>query len=97
MIRLKIWLTDFPTQGASAAVAVSLIFLTGLVVIGRLAYGARFPEGYEPWFVLLGALSGVSTVGMIGKRLSNIEYKAAGSQPPQVNVERANTVNAEGA
>lgn len=90
-MNIKRWLTDFPSQGANAAVAVFLIVCTGLVIIARLAIGKDFPEGYDSWLILLGSLAGVSTAGMIGKRLSNIEYKAA-KRVPAVNVEQADQV-----
>jgi hypothetical protein len=87
---MKAWLQDFPATNASHAVVLLLILLTGLVVVGRLAWGLMLPAGYDGWFTLLAALSGVGTVGTIGKRLSDIDYKKAGTSP--VTVEAPSTV-----
>lgn len=87
---MKAWLQDFPATNASHAVVLFLILLTGLAVVGRLAFGRVLPGGYDGWFALLAALSGVGTVGTIGKRLSDIDYRKAGTSP--VNVEAPSTV-----
>jgi hypothetical protein len=87
---MKDWLQDFPATNASHAVVLLLILLTGVVVIVRLALGRDFPAGYDGWLTFLAAVAGVGTVGTIGKRLSNIDYKKAGTSP--VNVEAPSTV-----
>lgn len=89
--RLKFWLQDLPTTALGHVVALALILLTGLVVVVRLACGKIFPGGYDAWLTLLAALAGVSTIGMIGKRLTDREYRAAGTSP--VNVGGPSTVN----
>lgn len=88
---LKGWLQDFPATSAGHVAAISLILLTGIVVAVRLARGLTFPDGYDGWLVFLATLAGVSTAGMIGKRVSDVAYKAAGTSP--VNVAGPSTVN----
>ncbi len=88
---MKAWLSDFPTQSATVVTALLLILLFGLVVVVRLAFGESFPDNYDNWIWALVALSGVSTAGMVGKRLSDIGYKAAGQ--PSVNVGGPSTIN----
>lgn len=68
MNRIKAFLDNFPTQGGTVFVALVLILSGGLAVNVRLAMGLPFPTGYEPWLVLLGALAGVTTTGMVLKR-----------------------------
>ena len=87
---MKKWLQDFPTQNATVVTALLLILLFGLVVVVRLGYGEPFPANYDNWIWALVALSGVSTAGMVGKRLSDVSYKAAGQ--PSVNVGGPSTV-----
>jgi hypothetical protein len=87
---MKAWLQDFPATNAGHALALLLVLFTGLVVTVRLALGRVMPDGYGEWFMLLGALAGVSTIGTIGKRLSDIDYKKAGTSP--VTVEAPSTV-----
>lgn len=87
---LKTFMADFPTQGGGVVVGLTLIFFTGLVVIVRLALGAKFPDNYETWIWALVALAGVTTAGMVGKRATDIRYKQAGS--PKVNVEAPSVV-----
>ena len=59
----------------------------------RLAIGLPFPDGYDSWLILLGSLPGVTTLGMVGKRLSDIEYKKAGQTPASpVTVQAPSTV-----
>lgn len=82
---MKVWLQDFPGTNAGHALALLLIGLTGVIVDIRLLLGKPLPDGYGEWFILLGALAGVSTIGMIGKRLSDVGYKQAGASP--VNIE----------
>jgi hypothetical protein len=87
---IKDFMADFPTQGGGVVVALTLIFFTGLVVIVRLALGAKFPDNYDTWIWALVALAGVTTAGMVGKRATDIRYKQAGS--PKVNVEAPSVV-----
>lgn len=97
MERLKAGLTNFPTHAASSATAVLLVLLTGLIVVERIARGQPFPDGYGDWLVFLGATLGINTAGLIGKRLTNIDYKAASIMPaPQVHVDQATEVRTEG-
>lgn len=73
----KRYVADFPTQGGTVVVALFLITGMGVIVIGRLLMGKPFPDGYDSWLVFLGALAGVSTIGMIGKRATDYEYAKA--------------------
>lgn len=91
MSRLKNFLQDFPGTSAGHAVAVLLILLFGLVATVLLALGRVFPDGYDPYLVFLATLAGVSTAGMVGKRLSDVNYKAAGPTP--ITVEGPSNVN----
>lgn len=89
----KTYLQDFPGQNGGVFVALFLILLTGLVVDVRLAVGLTFPVGYDSWLILLGSLAGVTTLGMVGKRLSDVEYKKAGvAAPSPVSVAAPSTV-----
>lgn len=90
MSRLKTWLQDFPGQNGGVVTALVLILITGLVVVVRLAAGARFPDGYDTWIWALIALAGVNVVGMVGKRFTDIGYKQAGT--PAITVEAPSTV-----
>jgi hypothetical protein len=90
MNTLKKWLADFPGQNGAVVVALFLILITGLVVVVKLALGQNFPENYDSWLVLLASLAGINVVGMIGKRATDFNYKAAGTSP--VNVEAPSTV-----
>ncbi len=93
MNALKAWLQDFPGQNAGVVVALFLILLTGFIVDLRLFLGKAFPDGYDSWLILLGSLAGVTTLGMVGKRLSDIEYKKAGQTPASpVTVQAPSTV-----
>jgi hypothetical protein len=83
---LKAWLQDYPGNNATHLVADGLILVAGLVVTVRLWRGLPFPAGYEAWLVFLAALVGVTTGGMLGKRLTDITYKAAGTSPVTVPV-----------
>ena len=87
---------DFPTQGGAAVVGLALFFLTGLAVVYRLARGADFPNGYEFWIGALVAMSGITTAGMVGKRMTDYrlaEIKTRGPSP--VNVEAPSDVTVE--
>lgn len=93
---MKKWLSDFPTHNGAVVTALVLILGTGLTVIGKLILGQVFPDGYDTWIWALVALAGVNVAGMIGKRATDREYKAAGTSPvsapnSQVNVEVAAT------
>lgn len=90
---MKTWLKDYPTLSASAALGQLLVLLTGLIVCGRLLRGLRFPDGYESWLMLLFGLATTNVAGMIGKRLSDFRYKAAGTSA--VNVEAPSNVTVE--
>lgn len=90
---MKRWLSDFPTLTASAALGQLLILITGLIVCGRLMLGRAFPAGYDGWLMLLFGLATANVAGMIGKRLSDFRYKAAGTSP--VNVEAPSNVTVE--
>jgi hypothetical protein len=93
---LKRLSTDFPTQGGQVVVALALILMTGVIIAVRLAIGRPFPDGYENWLMFLGVLSGITNVGMIGKRATDrglAAIKAGGG--PAVAVESAGTVTVE--
>lgn len=87
---LKSELQDWPFTNTGHAAAIVIFVLFGLVVVVRLALGRVFPDGYDGWMALLGAALGLGTVGMVGKRLSDASYKAAGASP--VTVEAPSTV-----
>jgi hypothetical protein len=63
-------LDEFPTHVATVLVALGLILPTGILVLIRMARGLPALEGYGDWYVFLGSLAGVTTLGMIGKRLT---------------------------
>lgn len=90
---MKRWLSDYPTLAAGAALGQLLIFITGLIVCVRLLLGRVFPDGYDSWLWLLFGLATANVAGMIGKRLSDFRYKAAGTSP--VNVEAPSNVTVE--
>lgn len=90
---MKGWLKDYPTLAASAALGQFLILVTGLIVCARLLLGLTFPAGYDAWLMLLFGLATTNVAGMIGKRLSDFRYKAAGTSP--VNVEGPSNVTVE--
>jgi H+/Cl- antiporter ClcA len=93
---LKAFMQDYPTQGGGVVIAHILIFLTGLVVIVRLALGATFPAGYDAWLMFLGALAGIATGGMIGKRATDHELARIKSHgPSQVSVASPSQVTVE--
>jgi hypothetical protein len=79
MNRFKAFCTDFPTLGGSAVIALFLLLLTGVNVNVLMARSKPFPEGYDGWFLLLGALATGTFAAMIGKRLSDFRWKAAGA------------------
>jgi hypothetical protein len=94
--KIKAFASDFPTQGGSVIVSLTLIFFTGLVIVVRLALGLKFPDGYEMWIGALVALAGVTTTGMIMKRKTDygyVERKNAGPSP--VTVQAPSTVTVE--
>ena len=97
MSNLKAFLHEFPTQGAASFTGVCLVFLTGVVVAVKLALGQPFPTGYDAWLIFLGTLAGVNMVGMVGKRATSVEYRAA-KHPPgpttEVNADAAVVVTA---
>ena len=90
---MKKWLGDYPTLNASAVLGQLLILITGLIVCGRLFLGKAFPSGYDGWLMLLFGLATANVAGMIGKRLSDFRYKAAGTSA--VNVEAPSNVTVE--
>jgi hypothetical protein len=63
-------LDEFPTHVATVLVALGLIIPTGALVLIRMARGLPALEGYGDWYIFLGSLAGVTTLGMIGKRLT---------------------------
>ncbi len=91
--RIKAFVSDFPHQGGTTVVALTLILGMGVVVIIRFALGKIFPDGYDAWLVFLATLAGVATGGMIGKRATDRELariKAGGPPAATVNAETAN-------
>lgn len=92
--RIKRFAQDFPGQGATVATGLFLILAFGIVVIVRFAIGLVFPDGYDGWLWFLGGLVGVSTAGMVGKRMTDRELariKAnAPASPTVVNADEAN-------
>ena len=93
-MNLKSALADFPTQNGGTVTALVLILLTGFIVCAKLALGQPFPDGYDGWLTLLGALAGVNVVGMVGKRFTDIGYKQAGTSPVTVEAPSSVTVTA---
>lgn len=98
MKRLKEWLQDFPHQGGLTVVALYLILTTGTIVQVRLAFGKPFPDGYDTYLIFLAGIAGVTTVGMIGKRLTDYDYAKATNPAPAspVTVEAPATVQVDG-
>lgn len=90
--RIKRFAQDFPGQGATVATGLFLILAFGSVVVVRFALGLVFPEGYDGWLWFLGGLVGVSTAGMVGKRLTDRELARikAGGPSTTVNADTAN-------
>lgn len=96
MNRLKSFLADFPNQNGATVTGLLLILLTGAVVIVKLAMGQPFPDGYDSWLLFLGTLAGVSMVGMVGKRATDIDLaKAKASAPAPVTIEAGANVTME--
>lgn len=95
---VKVYLADFPSHNASTALALILIFETGLVVLIRLALGLVFPDNYETWTWALVGLAGVNVAGLGVKRFSDDRYVAAKALgktagKPNVNVEGDANIN----
>ncbi len=90
MTGLKGWLQDFPSHNGSVVAALTLILLTGFVVLVKLAIGHIFPDGYDTWIWMLAALAGINVGGMIGKRATDTEYVTA--KASQVKVENAEKI-----
>lgn len=80
---IKQFLQGFPTHSATVLTSLVLIFYTGVIIIGRLALGKVFPDGYSEWLIFLGALAGIVTTGLGIKRFSSAEYQQA-KQPNSV-------------
>ncbi len=98
---VKLWLQDFPSHNATVALAIVLIFETGLVVLIRLALGLVFPDNYEIWVYSLVGLAGVNAFGLVGKRFTDdryVEAKARGKSIAAATVAAAGAsgVNVEG-
>lgn len=89
---LRTTLQDWPLTNTGHAAAIFVFVLFGLVAIGRLIAGAVFPAGYDGFMALLGAALGFGTAGMVGKRLSDVEYKKAGTSPITVEAPSSVTV-----
>jgi len=95
-MNLKAFLSDFPNQNGATVTGLLLILVTGAVVVVRLAMGQPFPDGYDSWLLFLGTLAGVSMVGMIGKRATDIDLaKAKASAPAAVTIEAGANVTME--
>lgn len=99
MTRLMNWLKeyakDFPTLGAGALLGLSALGSMAIIVDVRLAFGKNFPDGYDTWILALLGLSGVTTIGMIGKRATDRELARIKTQgPPAVTVQDAAVVTA---
>lgn len=97
---IKSYLADFPSHNAATALAMVLIFETGLVVLIRLALGLIFPDGYDTWIWALVGLAGVNVAGLGLKRFSDDKYVAAkaaakAGTAPAVNVQGDATITAE--
>lgn len=94
---LKNFLQDFPTHPATVATGLTLFLLTGLIVMVRLAMGRDFPTGYDSWIWALLAAIGVSTIGGIGKRMTDIGYvNAKKTEPPSITTGGPTTVKTDG-
>lgn len=79
MTGIKGFLVDFPTANGRIVSTILLIWFTGIVVAVRLALGEAFPDGYDTWLWVLVILAGVDSAHVVGKRLSDFRYKAAGT------------------
>lgn len=90
MSRIKTFLDHFPTQPATVVAAIVVFLLMGFAASIRLLLGKDFPDGYDAWIWAVLIAMGVGAGYGIGKRLSHIDYKAAGTSP--VNVEAPSTV-----
>lgn len=93
MTGLKSFLHDFPTANGRVVATIVIMLATAAVVIVRLILGAPFPDGYDTWLWVLVAMAGVDSAHVVGKRLSDFRYKAAGA--PAVNVEAPSNVTVE--
>lgn len=92
---LKDYAKDFPTLGAGALLGLTSLGSMAIIVDVRLAFGKNFPDGYDTWIIALLGLSGVTTLGMIGKRATDRELARIKSQgPPNVVVQDAAVVTA---
>ena len=83
------WLDVFPTHNATVVAGIFVFVITGIVIAVKLALGQVFPEGYTPWITAIVAVAGVTTVGGIGKRLTDSAYvtaKNSGPPAPATNV-----------
>jgi hypothetical protein len=87
-------LREFPGTNAGHASALLLILSFGIIVDVRLSRGLPFPDGYDAWLIFLATLAGLSTGGMIGKRITDVSYKAAGTPPVTVGGPSTVTVEA---
>lgn len=74
---IKAYLSDFPSHNAGTALALILIFETGLVILIRLALGLVFPDNYDTWIWALVGLAGVNVAGLGIKRVTDDRYVAA--------------------
>lgn len=97
MSKIKSFLNDFPTTNGRVVATICLIVVTGLVVCVRLIRGADFPGGYDTWIWALVVLAGVDSAQVVGKRLSDFRYKAAGTSPVTVEAPSNVTVTTEAA
>lgn len=76
-MNVKQWLADFPTHPATVATGLTVFLAMSIVVIVRLALGKDFPSGYDNYIWAVLAAIGVSTVGGIGKRATDINLALA--------------------
>lgn len=91
------WLKRFPGHPAMIALTVTLVALTGLIVLGHMVQGHRMPDGYGDWYAFLGGLAGVNVVGIGVNRTTDYKYQAIkAAAKPDVTVGGPTTVKVDG-
>lgn len=73
------WLAQLPNTQAMLATGILLALATGTRVV---AIGWEPPE---TWLWFIAALCGIATGGVLGKRMTDIEYAEAKQPPPLIS------------